>query len=153
MVSLCALRADGQLYGIETCAVREVVQNLHPQPIPLAPAAIAGLAVYRGDVLTIVSLRSLLGLNKEFAGGRIVVMDDDSGEEPFGLAVDTVEDVLMIRESTLEPNPSTLDMQSARFFAGAYSTPYGLIVSLDVKTLAPSRVVDDAGGEKRGYGW
>lgn len=150
-VSLCVLRSGGQLYGIDTCAVREVVQGLQPQPVPLAPPAIAGLAVYRGDVLTIVSLRSLLGLQESF-GGRVLVIEDELAEESFGLAVDAVEDVLTIRESTLEPNPSTLDIRSARYFAGAYPTPYGLMVRLNVRALAPGCVADDGGGERRGNG-
>lgn len=151
LVSMCALRVDGQLFGIDADAVREVVQDLVSTPVPLAPPAIAGLAIYRGEVLAIVSLRCLLGLQRESAATSVLVMEDRSTEELFGLAVDAVEYVVMLPESSLEPNPSTLDARSSRFFAGTFSTQRGLMVQLDARTLTPGKVTEHCDEARRGH--
>lgn len=142
MASLCVFRSGGGLFGVASGEVREVLRGVAPHRIPLAPPAIAGLIAYRGDVLTIVSLRALLGLEESASGGNILVMQDGLANERFGLAVDSVEDVRLVRESSLEPNPDTLDARSARLFDGAVLTPNGVMVRLDTKRLAPGGMVE-----------
>ena len=64
MVSVCdcSLRAGTGCLRIDTRQIREVLGATAPQRVPLAPAYIAGVVPYRGEVLTTVSLRALLGL-------------------------------------------------------------------------------------------
>ena len=64
-VSLCSLCAGSGLYGIDTTQIRKVLGHTTPQRVPLAPEYIAGVVPYRGEVLTAVSLRVLLGLEHE----------------------------------------------------------------------------------------
>ena len=63
-VSLCSLRAGTGLYGVDTPQIREVLGPSVPQRVPLAPEYIAGVVPYRGEVLTTVSFRALLGLER-----------------------------------------------------------------------------------------
>jgi chemotaxis signal transduction protein len=60
-VDVLAARGTG-LFGIETRQIREVLGTTTPQRVPLAPEYIAGVVPYRGEVLTTVSFRALLGL-------------------------------------------------------------------------------------------
>ena len=63
-VSICSLRVGTGLFGIDTRQIREVLGTTAPQRVPLAPEYIAGVVPYRGDVLTTVSFRALLGLER-----------------------------------------------------------------------------------------
>jgi purine-binding chemotaxis protein CheW len=128
------------LYGIETTEIREVLGSTTPQRVPLAPEYIAGIVPYRGEVLTTVSFRVLLGLERSAGAGCVLVLDDTENDELFGLMVDAVGGVVTMAPGTLEPNPSTLDACSLALFAGAYRTPAGLMVRLDPQRLRPAQL-------------
>ena len=62
MKEICSVRLGQALYGVPISHILEIVGQARPQPVPLAPGFVGGLVHYRGDVLTAVSLRHLLGL-------------------------------------------------------------------------------------------
>lgn len=140
-VSLCSFRAGSGLYGIDTREIREVLGAVAPQCVPLAPEYIAGVLPYRGEVLTTVSLRVLLGLERG-SGPRCALVLDDVNEERFGLMVDGVGGVVTVPRSALEANPSVLDARSRALFGGFYRLPAGLIVRLEPQRLWPSRLME-----------
>jgi purine-binding chemotaxis protein CheW len=82
--------------------------------VPLAPDFVGGLIHYRGDVLTTVSLRQLLGMppqpdrgaKKDLEGCHDVLVLEHAGG-CFGLLVDSVGEVLTVSSADHEPNPST----------------------------------------------
>jgi len=143
MVSLCAFRAGTGLFGIDTREIREVLGAVAPQRVPLAPLYIAGVVSYRGEVLTTVSLRVLLGLEKG-SGARCALVLDGDNDQRFGLMVDSVGGVVTVARSTLQLNPSVLDARSRTLFAGFYRLPSGLMVRLDPQRLRPSRLMENA---------
>jgi purine-binding chemotaxis protein CheW len=142
VVSLCSLRAGVGLFGIDTRQIREVLGNTMPQRVPLAPAFIAGVLPYRGEVLTTVCLRALLGLESWAGETCVLVLDDAENDERFGLMVDGVGGVVTMAAEVLEANPSALDARSMTLFSGAYRTEAGLMVRLESCRLRPSRLVE-----------
>jgi purine-binding chemotaxis protein CheW len=136
LVSMCTLRAGAGLFGIDTRQIREVLGAAAPQRVPLAPNYIAGVVQYRGEMLTTVSLRVLLGLEKDAGAGCVLVLDDENGEL-FGLLVDGVGGVVIMARSALEVNPSALDARSRAVFNGVYRMKSGLMVRLDPRRLRP----------------
>jgi purine-binding chemotaxis protein CheW len=143
-ISVCLVRVDGQVFGIDTRQIREVLGKTVLQPVPLAPEYVAGVASYRGEVLSTVSLRVLLGMEKWSGASYVVVLEDAEDDLRFGLAVDGMGGVAMVSRQTLEPNPSTLDARSKALFAGAYQVSEELVAMLDLFRLRHSRL---PGGE------
>jgi len=141
-VSLCSLRAGSGLFGIDTRQIREVLGKTAPQRVPLAPEYIAGVVPYRGEVLTTVSLRALLGLEPWTGAHCVLVFDDEENEERFGLTVDGVGGVVTLGRDALETNPGALDARGVALFDGAYRMQPGLIVRLDPRRLRPSRLAE-----------
>ena len=139
-LSLCWLTVDGRLFGIDTRQIREVLGPKKVQAVPLAPAFLAGVLAYRGEVLTAVDLRCLLGLPPNQEQGRLLVLDGEGS--PFGLLVDWVGGVVEVEAKTLVANPTTLDMNSKALFRGAYRVPEGLLVQLDADRLRPEHLVE-----------
>jgi purine-binding chemotaxis protein CheW len=139
-VSLCSVRVGSELFAIDTRLIREVVGGATPQRVPLAPEYIAGVVHYRGEVLTTVSFRALLGLEQKSGTSCVLVFDDEQTDERFGLMVDAVGGVMALARSALEANPSTLDARSMALFDGAYRMQSGLMVRLDPQRLRPSQL-------------
>src|ERR1039458_1119660 len=130
-VSICSLRVGTGLFGIDTRQIREVLGTTSPQRVPLAPKYIAGVVPYRGEVLTTVSFRALLGLERGSPTGCVLVFDDEQNNERFGLMVDAVGGEVTLARNALEANPSTLDASSMALFDGVYRMQPGLMVRLD----------------------
>ncbi len=107
LVEVCSVRLGKTLFGVPITHILEIVGAARPQPVPLAPRFVGGLVHYRGDVLTTVSLRQLLGLPPREGAQDILVLESAGG--CFGLLVDSVGEVLTVSAADHEPNPSILD--------------------------------------------
>jgi purine-binding chemotaxis protein CheW len=138
LVEMCSVRLGQTLFGVPISHILEIVGAARPQPIPLAPVFVGGLVHYRGDVLTTVSLRQLLGLPPKDGPRDILVLESKGG--CFGLLVDSVCEVLTVSSADHEPNPSILDERRRALFAGAYKLKDGLLVMLDPERLDPMRL-------------
>ena len=138
LVEMCSVRVGQGLYGMPITHILEIVGSTRPQPVPLAPSFVGGLVHYRGDVLTTVSLRQLLGLPPRDAPQDILVLESSGG--CFGLLVDSVGEVLTASSAEYEPNPSILDEGRRGLFAGAYKLKDSLLVMLDPERLDPMRL-------------
>jgi len=138
LVEMCSVRVAQTLFGVPITHILEIVGSAHPQPVPLAPVFVGGLVHYRGDVLTTVSLRQLLGLPPKDGKQDILVLESSRG--CFGLLVDSVGEVLTVSSADHEPNPSILDERRRALFAGAYKLKESLMVMLDPEQLDPMRL-------------
>jgi purine-binding chemotaxis protein CheW len=138
LVEMCSVRLGQTLFGVPISHILEIVGSARPQPVPLAPSFVGGLVHYRGDVLTTVSLRQLLGLPPKVGAQDILVLESSGG--CFGLLVDSVGEVLTVSSADYEPNPSILDERRRALFAGAYKLKDSLMVMLDPERLDPMRL-------------
>ena len=138
LVEMCSVRLGQTLFGVPITHILEIVGSARPQPVPLAPAFVGGLVHYRGDVLTTVSLRQLLGMPPKDGSQDILVLESAVGI--FCLLVDSVGEVLAVSSADHEPNPSILDERRRALFAGAYKLKDGLLVMLDPERLDPMRL-------------
>lgn len=154
-LSLCSFTAGTARFGIDTHRIREVLGRKLLQRVPLAPAYIGGIVPYRGEVLTTVNFRALLGLPPYTGESAVLVLEDCEGEkdaskddgehhgverESFGLMVDAVGGVVTVARSILAANPATLDERSKALFDGAFRMPDGLLIRLDPSMLRPTRL-------------
>ena len=138
LVEMCSVRLGTALFGVPISHILEIVGGARPQPVPLAPKFVGGLVHYRGDVLTTVSLRHLLGMPPKDGPQDILVLESSGG--CFGLLVDSVGEVLTVSSADHEPNPSILDERRRALFAGAYKLKDSLMVMLDPEWLDPMRL-------------
>ena len=139
LVEVCSVRVGQTWFGMPITHILEIVGGARPQPVPLAPAFVGGLVHYRGDVLTTVSLRQLLGQPAKEGKQDLLVLENLSG--CFGLLVDSVGEVLQVSPADHEPNPSTLDERRRALFAGAYKLKDKLLVMLDPERLDPRELM------------
>jgi len=137
-LEMCSVRVGDMLLGLPIRQILEIVGSAHPQPVPLAPAFVGGLIHYRGDVLTTVSLRHLLGMPSSEHSQPALVLESASG--CYGVLVDAVVEVMTVSPQTWEPNPSTLDKGRQKIFTGAYKLKNSLLIVVDPAQLDPQRL-------------
>jgi purine-binding chemotaxis protein CheW len=140
-VELCSVCVGKTMFGVPIGHILEIVGSARPQPVPLAPEYVGGLVHYRGDVLTTVSLRQLLGLPPCEGKQAILVLEGEGGS--FGLLVDLVGEVLTVSPADFEPNPSILGRRHSALLAGAYKLKDHLLVMLDPERLDPMRLAQE----------
>ncbi len=126
----------GQLFGIPVLQVQDVLGQQNVTRIPLAPPQVAGALNLRGRIVTAINVRRCLGLedlaetNKK---SMSVVVENDG--ELYSLIIDSVGDVLSLKESAFESNPPTLDLLWRSVSLGVYRLDGKLLVILDVTKL------------------
>ena len=139
-IEMCSVRVGDILFGVPLVLILEILGAAATRPVPLAPPHIGGLVHYRGEILTAVSLRSLLGMPAHVRPSDMLVFEAKEGEGRdgyFGLLVDAVGEVLTVSPHEFEANPSTLDDRRKALFAGAYKLSSELLVMLDPARFDP----------------
>ncbi|HVE86890.1 MAG TPA: chemotaxis protein CheW [Myxococcales bacterium] len=96
-------RLEKERYALPLPSVREVVvPPAQWSRVPRAPEAIRGVINLRGRVVTVVELRSLLGVADEGAPSQKIVLLD-RGRRDLGLMVTEVEGIEPIERVTPAP--------------------------------------------------
>ncbi|RDI57338.1 chemotaxis protein CheW [Microvirga subterranea] len=86
--SFLTVQVGGERFAIPASDVAEVIRPPAVTRVPLGPASLVGVANLRGAVMPVVSLHSLLGVEKKpSANARVVVVDRGA---PVGLMIDGV---------------------------------------------------------------
>ncbi|MFZ0661935.1 MAG: chemotaxis protein CheW [Acidobacteriaceae bacterium] len=132
------MRVGATTFAVPLVRILEILGAPATRPVPLAPAFIGGLVHYRGEALTAVSLRNLLGMAPYDGSPDILVFEGPGGY--FGVLVDAVGEVVTAPPEAFEPNLSTLDDRRKALFAGTCKLEDCLMVMLDPDRLDPMRL-------------
>ncbi len=135
--SICTMAVGGQRFGIETGLLAQVIGRQGMRRVPLAPAFVCGVLPYRGEVLTVVGMRSLLQVDgpacKE---GCVLVVRGES--EQFGLLVDEVGEV--VEGMKPEAMPAGAGARAGWLFGGVWRMKDELVAILEPARLSPARL-------------
>lgn len=133
MLQLATFYVDELLLGMEIDQVQEINRHLDITEIPDAPQNLRGVINLRGDVVTIVDMRSILGLPRQEISetSRNVVIQ--SNDEQIGLLVDRIADIVNVNPDLIEAAPANIDGIGGRFFRGVYTMTDSILVLLDVE--------------------
>ena len=146
---LCSFRLDGQLFGVPVDLVQEVLRRQEITPVPLASRGLAGLVNLRGHVVSVIDLRTRIGLPRrpaESAGIHVIVRTADG---PVGLLVDEIGEVIDLDEDTFEVPPETLQGDARVFIGGAYKLKGRLLLALDLERTLSSAAPLRAGAPEK----
>ncbi len=132
-IKLVTLMVGGQTIGIPIDKVRDVFFASAMTRVPLALPMIAGLVNLRGKVVTVLSMRAIMGFPGN-AKSEMTVGIEWRGEA-FGLLVDEVGEVIDVPEGALERNPPNMDPRWASISAGIRRLEDRLLIQLDADRL------------------
>ncbi len=133
---VCSVHIGDELFAVRLTDVVEVTANTVLRDCPLSPAYVAGLMQYRGDVLTVVCLRTLLEMQPCSGAENVVVMNSEHGL--FALLVDRIGEVLAVDADSYEPVPATVETQRQELFSGTFQLEHRLLTLLNIQRLEPS---------------
>lgn len=138
-VQLVTFHLGPEEYAVGVEQVQEIVRYSTITPVPRAPAFVEGVFNLRGRIVPVVDLAKRLGLRvREGAGPSRIIVTQIAGRT-VGMAVDAVDEVLLLREDAVEPASAVLkDGGNAEFFVGIGKLGERLLLMLDLpKVLAP----------------
>ena len=134
---LLTFQAAGQRYAVDAARVVEVVPRVRTRPLPHAPAHLTGVFEYRGEVVTVVDLGTLLGAGAapDRLSTRIILVDRDGGgrRELLGLVAEHVDDLASVDPAAIAPIPAAIP--DAPYLGGLAETDAGLVQLLLVDRI------------------
>lgn len=132
-LELATFWCDHLLLGVELAEVEEINRHTEVTPVPGAPACVRGLINLRGEVVTVLDLKTILGLGSTQIGPGTRNVIVRSQNERIGLLVDAVSDVVRAKHDEVLPCPANFGQVDSRFFRAVYRLEGRLLVLLDVE--------------------
>lgn len=125
-----------QLYAIAILEVQEVLASAAIEPVPGASAEVLGVINLRGSIVTVIDLRSRLGLSPlvDTAQAALIIVRPENGP-PLGLAVDRVMDVVVLGDGEIQSPPAVGADRAALCLRGIVSREQGLLSLIDLSRL------------------
>lgn len=123
---------DDEIYGINVMHVQEVLRITEIAPVPGAHDYVLGIINIRGSVVTVIDTRKRFGLSPTEVTdlSRIIVVEVDS--DVFGMLVDSVAEVVYLKQSEIEPSPTINNDDSAHYIHGVSSRGDNLLILVDI---------------------
>jgi purine-binding chemotaxis protein CheW len=132
-----SFKLNGQLFGIDIRVVREINRHLDLTLVPLAPELVRGVVNLRGQIVTVLDLKTQLGLAQsvisEISHNIILKTDSDyahianagieegenlSLQDRTSFLVDEIGDVVTVDNGDIEPPPANIGDIDGRFLSG-----------------------------------
>lgn len=94
----------GRFFGVSSKKVAEVVQMLSVTPLPNVPEWLLGIADLRGAIISVVSLRKLLGApDAEFSSKtKFIVLKSQNNSSSVALAVDKLCEIIVLANEEIQ---------------------------------------------------
>jgi purine-binding chemotaxis protein CheW len=126
--------------GIELCRIQELMRSQEMATVPLAPAAIEGLINLRGQIVTALDMRKILGLVPlagESLSSMNIVVHSEGG--PVSLLVDQICDVidvtLLAADQAFPELPENLPPEQRAMLNGVYQMESGLLLVMNTEQV------------------
>ncbi|MBC3209267.1 MULTISPECIES: chemotaxis protein CheW [Pseudomonas] len=128
-------KLDNETYGINVMRVQEVLRYTEIAPVPGAPSYVLGIINLRGNVVTVIDTRQRFGLNSgEISDNtRIVIIEAD--KQVVGIMVDSVAEVVYLRQSEIETAPNVGNEESAKFIQGVCNKNNELLILVELDKM------------------
>jgi purine-binding chemotaxis protein CheW len=126
-----------EYYALTVSRVREVLELSELTKIPGMPPYMKGVLNVRGTVLPVVDLRLKFGIEEaEHTIDTAIIVAEVTGQDEntviVGCLVDSVDQVIRIEESEIEPAPGLGTTVDVNFIAGMGKQDERFIIILDI---------------------
>jgi purine-binding chemotaxis protein CheW len=134
-VELATFYVADLLLGIPIRQVEEISRYCSVTPVPGAPESVCGVMSLRGEVVTVLDLRTVLGLGKTERSRQTRNVIVHAGGERIGLLVDRVADVVRATTADLLPPPANTSGADSAMFQAVHRMENELLVIVDVAAV------------------
>lgn len=123
------------LLGMDIRVVQEINRSRSLTRVPRCSSCVRGVMNLRGEVVTMLDLRTLMSLPKAEPGPQHRNLIIQCDEETFGLWVDGVADIIAIEPAQIAPPPSNLSIAQSKLIRGVFPLESRLILLVDPREL------------------
>lgn len=133
---------ESEEYGIGILKVKEIIGMLPITSVPRTPEFVKGVINLRGKVIPVIDLRSKFDMKSISYNDRtcIIVVEIDAAESTvqIGIVVDTVSEVLNIKEDEIEETPAFGTKLDTRYILGMAKQDGGVKILLNIDKVLSS---------------
>lgn len=139
-------RLGNEEYGVGIMRIREIIGMLPVTSVPQTPAFVKGVINLRGKVIPVIDLRLRFSMEESAYDERtcIIVLEISSNEThlQIGVVVDSVSEVLNIREDDIEDTPAFGVRLNTDYILGMAKSGGGVKILLDIdRVLTESELI------------
>ncbi len=122
-------------YALDICSISEIIKVREFTEVPRTPAFVLGIISLRGVVVPVFDLAARLRLGQADMTGdsRIVVCQD--GELIVGLLVDSISQVIKLKDDGIEPPPAVLSGLDRDFMTGVGRYQGRMVILLNIANV------------------
>ena len=133
---------ESEEYGIGILKVKEIIGMLPITSVPRTPEFVKGVINLRGKVIPVIDLRAKFGMKSSCYNDRtcIIVVEIDASESTvlIGIVVDTVSEVLNIKEDEIEETPAFGTKLDTRYILGMAKQEGSVKILLNIDKVLSS---------------
>lgn len=118
-------------YAIPLLSVKEVIAMPDTTPIPNTPSHFLGIMNLRGQVISIIDLRTKFGFKTEKSSENCVIICDLNGLS-LGVVVSGVRNVLAVEAKDMGPRPDLQGSKTAEYVTGVVKRDKKLILLINI---------------------
>lgn len=134
MVQLCTFEVGSDAYVLDIMRIREIINPLKITPVRRSSPLVEGVIDLRGEVIPIVDLRRLLGVEMTPFTRSTKQIIASVGKRLVGFVVDSMGRVIVVPKADIQPLPA-LDEREGRVFPGVVNHRGDLLLLLNIKAL------------------
>jgi purine-binding chemotaxis protein CheW len=129
-VDALSFELAGAQFALPACAVHEVLRAVEVEPLPQAPAVIAGVFNLRGSIIAVIDMRKRLGMPPKPLSPDDFFIVVDLAQRKLALWVDRALDLLPV--VPLPISEIALPQYEAAYIAGVVPTGEGVLLIQDL---------------------
>ncbi len=126
----------GEEYGIVILKVKEIIGMMPITPVPKTPSYVKGVINLRGKVIPVADLRLKFDMDEMDYTERtciiVVEIKDGAGHVLMGVVVDSVSEVLNIKNGEIEDTPAFGTQMDTGYILGMAKTGGAVKILLDI---------------------
>jgi len=128
---------DGEEYGLEILKVKEIIGIMNITSVPQTPGYVKGVINLRGKVIPVIDLRLKFAMEPlEYSDRTCIIIVDITGTSGkkvmVGIVVDSVSEVLNIKDDEIEDTPNFGTRLSTEYIMGMAKVKGGVKILLDI---------------------
>jgi purine-binding chemotaxis protein CheW len=146
-----------ETFAIEIVKVREVIDYVHVTRVPRMPGFLRGVINLRGSVVPVIDLRLILGMPsiEKTVDTCVIIaevqMEGDSLH--LGMLADSVQEVIDIDPSQIDPPPKLGSMLNTDFIRGMGKREEGFFIILNIDRVLSGEELASIEGVKTASAW
>ncbi len=139
-LQLIVFRLAREWYGVEITKAKEVIKPVKITYLPSSPEYIAGIVNLRGNILSVMDLKTMFGLPHEEPTEKTRIIAVEFGFLETGFWVDEVVESIEVPVTKIEPALLTLPAKGGKYIEGQCKADNKLIGLINVEKILEERV-------------